>query len=101
MVETCFGVGALLRRGARTKCSALCRSISRSAGGLSCSRSAWAGFARYQPLDEPELGAFEQLDREALGLHLLERLAKHMVGPEANERAGASSRCTPGPLGPD
>ena len=48
--------------------------------------SAWAGLARYEPLDEPELGAFEQLDREALGLHMLKRLAQHVVGAEANER---------------
>lgn len=49
-------------------------------------RSAWAGFARYQPLNEAELGAFEQLDREALGLHVLERFAKDMVGAEAKQR---------------
>ncbi len=38
---------------------ALCRSMSRFGGSSSCFRSAWAGFTRYQPLDEPELGAFE------------------------------------------
>ena len=44
------------------------------------------GVCAYQPLNEAELGAFEQLDREALGLHVLERFAKDMLGPEAKQR---------------